>query len=338
MNRSSDSRPDRTPEPLRVRPAGGTRRHALRTAGALALAPLLSACQEPVAPMRLGSIVFPGYEFVFLAREQGWLDERQVRLIELRSNTDALRALASGQLEAAMLTLDEMLSARADGIDLKLVLILDVSDGADVVLARPPLTLRDLKDRRVAVEDSAGGVIMLSSVLAAAGLRIEQVRKVSYTLDRSVDFYAQGKADVLVTAEPWASQIERLGARRLYDSRSIPGRIVDVLAVRADALARHAPALRRVVASHFRAQSFWRQQPDVAAYPLAPRLQLRPSEVAGAFKGLELPGVQDNRAWMEGGGQLAQTLRDLQTAMRRDKLLQRHVVLADIVDTSFLPD
>lgn len=315
-----------------------TRRQLLRTGGALALAPWLSACQAPVPPLRLGSIVFPGYEFIFLAREMGWLDERQVRLIELLSNTDALRALASGQIEAATLTLDEMLSARADGVDLKAVLILDVSEGADVVLARPPLTLRDLEGRRIAVEDSAGGVIMLSSVLAAAGLRIAQVRKISYTLDRSLGFYAEGQADFVITAEPWASQIERLGARRVFDSRSIPGRIVDVLAVRADALVRHRRALRQVVAGHFRAQTLWREQPLVAARQLAPRLQLAPSEVAAAFKGLNLPGVQDNRRWMEGGGQLAQTLRDLQNAMRRDKLLRRHAGLVDIIDNSLLPD
>ena len=146
-----------------------------------------------------------------------------------------------------------MLSARADGIDLKVALILDVSDGADVVLARPPLTLRQLEGRRIAVEDSAGGAIMLSALLAAAGLRIEQVRKVSYTLDRSVDFYRQKQADFVITVEPWGSRLEQVGAQRIFDSRRIPGRIVDVLAVRADAAKSHPAALRQLVRAHFQA-------------------------------------------------------------------------------------
>jgi NitT/TauT family transport system substrate-binding protein len=331
-----DSR--QTTEPERLRHWHDQRRCALRLGAALMLAPLLSACQEPVAPLRLGSIVFPGYEFLFLAREQGWLDERQVRLIELLSNTDALRALAAGQLEAALLTLDEMLSARADGLDLKALLILDVSDGADVVLARPPLTLRDLPGRRVAAEDSAGGAIMLGALLAAAGRHIDEVRKVSYTLDRSVEFYTQRQADFLVTAEPWAGQLEQLGARRIFDSRSIPGRIVDVLAVRAEAIRPHAAALRQVVSANFRAQAYWRQQPEAAARQMAPRLQLGPSEVARAFKGLSLPGVQDNRAWMRRGGRLERTLQDLQAAMQRDALLGQRMAASDIADASFLPD
>lgn len=324
--------------PLQSRPLSAARRAALRTAATWALGGALAGCAEPVPPLRVGSIVFPGYELPFLAREKGWLDEREVRLVEMLSNTDTLRALAAGQLEAAMLTLDEMLSARADGVNLRAVLILDVSHGADVVLARPPLTLRELAGRRVAVEDSAGGAIMLSALLAAAGLPIEQVRKVSFTLDRSVDHYRQQQADFIITVEPWASQLERQGARRVFDSTRIPGRIVDVLAVRADAAQRQASAVRHLVAAHFRAQEYWLRDPEQAATLMAARLQMGAGDVPQAFRGLQLLDVQDNRAWMRPDGRLAATLQDLQRAMLHDALLQRIAGVADIADPAYLPE
>jgi NitT/TauT family transport system substrate-binding protein len=298
---------------------------------------MLGGCSAPVPPMRVGSVVFPGYEMPFLARERGWLDERHVRLVELLSSTDTLRALAAGQLEAAMLTLDEMLSARGDGVDLRAVLVLDVSHGGDVVLARPPLTLNSLAGRRVAVEDSAVGAIMLSALLAATGMRIEQVKKVSFSMDRSVAYFREGRADVIITVEPWASQLERLGARRIFDSTRIPGRIVDVLAVRADVARRHAQAIRHLVAAHFQALQYWTQEPAQAATFLAPRLQMAPAEVPDAFRGLQLMGVQENRTWMQRDGGLANTLRDLQQVMLQDALLRRTVSVADVVDPSFLP-
>lgn len=288
--------------------------------------------------MRVGSIVFPGYELAFLAREKGWLDEREVRLVELLSNTDTLRALAAGQLEAAMLTLDEMVSARADGVDLRAVLVLDVSHGADVVLARPPLTLREMAGRRIAVEDSAGGAIMLSAVLVAAGLRIEQVSKVSFSLDRSVSFYRDRQADFIISAEPWVGQLERLGARRVFDSTHIPGRIVDVLAVRADAMKRHATALRHLVAAHLRARAYWQSNPTEAAALMTARLQLGPAEVLQAFRGLQLLDVQENRVWMQRDGKLAHTLQSLQQAMLQDALLQQALSEQALIDPSFLPE
>ncbi|OYU42363.1 MAG: hypothetical protein CFE44_24420, partial [Burkholderiales bacterium PBB4] len=205
------------------------RRHWLANAMALSAAAYLPACSKPTPLLRVGSIVFPSYELMFLARELQMLDPKQIRLVELQANTDTLRALASGQLEAAALTLDEMMSARADGVDLRAVLVLDVSDGADVVVGRPGVSLDHLRGKRIGVEDGAMGAIMLSALLATTQLTVHDVIKVPSTLERSVEIYQKGRVDAIVTAEPWATQLQKLGATRLFDSKSIPGRIVDVL-------------------------------------------------------------------------------------------------------------
>lgn len=322
---------------LPTAPAYTGRRDALRAGAALALLGAVGGCAAPLPPLRLGSIVFPGYEMMFLAREKGWLDERQVRLVELLSNTDTLRALAAGQLEAAMLTLDEMLSARADGVDLRVVLILDVSYGADVVMARPPLALRQLLGRTVAVEDNAVGAIMLGAMLESTGLKIEQVRKLSFSMDRSVEYYRERKADFIITVEPWASQLQQMGARRVFDSTRIPGRIVDVLAVRSDAARRHQVAVKHLVAAHFQALAYWRRDPSGASALMSARLQMEATEVPTAFRGLDLLDEKDNLSWMQRDGKLAQTLQDLQRAMLKDDLLKGTMGAADLADASYLP-
>jgi len=147
----------------------------LATAAVVVGAAGLAGChQQP--PLRLGSIVFTGYEPVFMARELGWLDPALVRLVELYSNTDALRALAAGQIEAAQLTVDEFLSGRAEGLDLRIIAVLDESLGADVVIAHPQLHDRqDIRGRRIAVEDGAVGAVMLSAFLNARGVEPSDV-------------------------------------------------------------------------------------------------------------------------------------------------------------------
>ena len=297
----------------------------------------LSACAAPVPAMRVGSIVFPGYELMFLARDLGLLPEQDLRLIELLSNTDTLRALAARQIEAAALTLDELMSARADGVDLRVVLVLDSSEGADVVLGRPGLSLSALAGKRIGAEDSAGGAVMLSALLKAAGLRVDQVRKVSITLDRSEEFYQRGLVDAVVTAEPWAARIERRGALRLFDSSAIPGRIVDVLAVRAEAMPMHEKALRQLVAGHFAALAHYRSQAEDASRRMAVRLQMPAQEVVAAFRGLALPDAAQNREMMRHGGSFERTLTGLQQLMVEATLLPRVQALGDIVDLRFLP-
>jgi NitT/TauT family transport system substrate-binding protein len=314
------------------------RRHAMQAALLLGLLPALSACTAPVKPLRLGSIVFTGYEPVFLARELGWLDESQVRLIELFSNTDGLRALAAGQLEAAQLTLDEFITARADGLNLRIVAVLDESSGADAVIARPGLRdPQQLKGLRIAVEEGAAGAVMLAEYLRHRGLTPQDVQTVPMTLDRSLQAYRSGLADLFISAEPWVSQLEAEGGQRVFDSRALPGRIVDVMVARADALAVHGQAIEHLVHSHFRAVQFLKNQPDVAVRLMAPRLQMQPPQVLAALRGLVQPDAVGSRQMLQDGSPFMAGLLELQKRMLDDRLIQRLANSQPLFDTRFHP-
>ena len=320
-------------------PTAPGRRTALRRLAAWGLAAAnvgIGGCAAPQPPLRTGSIVFPGYEMVFMARDLGLLDGQLVRLIEMPSNTDTLRALASGQLEAAHLTLDECISARAEGLDLRVLAVLDISAGADAVYSRRPMTLADLAGKRIAVEDSAVGATVLGALLEAAQLRPDQVIKVTTTLPRTGRDFAGGRADVVITAEPWASQIEAAEGHRLFDSTAMPGRIVDVMVAHAQALQQQPDAVRHLVDAHFSGLAHWQAHRDDAARRLAPRLELAPEQVPAAFRGLELPDRPRNLELLSDGGQIDATARLLQQDMLRLGLMQHSHPLSEITSTAAL--
>lgn len=298
----------------------------------------LAGCHSSTPPLRLGSIAFAGYEPIFLAREQGWLDERTVRLVELHSNTDTLRALAAGRLEAANTTLDEFLTARAGGVDLRIIAVLDLSDGADMVIARPGLTRPEaVAGRRVAVEESAVGALMLSAFLRHNNLEPSDVLKVPTPLAEGPVAMRQGVADYIVSAEPWGSQMLAQGGTRVFDSRAIPERIVDVMVARADVFDTHHKALTAAVHSHFRALQFMQEQPNQAAAAMAPRLQVPSQEVLALFKGLEQPDAQRSRALLAPDGPLLRQVKALERLMVDDGLIAATLGGTPYVDTRFHP-
>lgn len=306
-------------------------------AGWLALA-ALAGCKEETPPLRLGSIAFAGYEPIFLAREQGWLDERRVRLLELHSNTDTLRALAAGRLEAAQTTLDEFLTARAGGIDLRVIAVLDISVGADMVIARPGLREpKRVAGRRVAAEESAVGAVMLAAFLRAHELTPTDIVKVTTTLADSPATMRNAEADYIVSAEPWASQMLAQGGTNVFDSRRIPERIVDVMVARADAFAAHQTALSAVVAAHFRALAFIQAQPERASAMMAPRLQLPPDQVPSAFKGLRQPAASESRALLAPDGHLLRQVKTLEGLMLEDGLIGARSDNSTYFETRFHP-
>lgn len=273
-----------------------------RFLGIAALAPLagLIGCEGREPLLRVSGITWVGYEPLFLARELGLLPSESIRLIDSPSNTNSLLQLAAGEVEAATLTLDEFILARAGGIPVQVALIFDTSQGADVVMSRPEIeTVGQLAGKRVGVEETAAGALMLRKSLEAAGLAPDDVIRVPLIGGEHVAAYRSGEVDAVISYEPYASRLESIGARRLYDSSAFPGLIVDVLAVHERAIEQQPQALHLLLEAHFEALGTLRSSPGRAHQLMAPRLGLSVAETHRAFQGIRLLGIDDNHDWLE---------------------------------------
>jgi NitT/TauT family transport system substrate-binding protein len=297
----------------------------------------LAGCAKP-SPLRIAAHVWPGYELMFLARTQGWLPADQVQLIETQNSTASLAALARGDTDGAALTLDEVLRARANGLALTVTLVFDISAGADALIARPEVRgLKDLAGKRIGAETSALGALMLHKTLAAAGLAPSAVTVVPVASTGHYESWTQKNLDALVTYEPTSGRLEAEGARRLFDSRSLPNMIVDVLAVRADLAAAQAEHLRLLAEAHFRGVRHLQSNPQDAAYRMAGRLALPADRAYDAFRGLQLPALDINRRLLAPTGELLGTAAALSSIMARAGLLPREDDLRALVSDAYLP-
>ncbi len=302
--------------------------------------PWLSACSPDTSPMRLALNAWAGYALLFLAQDLGLLEENSCRLVEFPSNTASMLALANGEVTLAALTLDELLQARESGVDLRVVMVFDESHGADMVMVRSDIhSLQQLRGRRIAVESTAVGALMLSKLLSEAGLEATDLVKVPLTADQHIDAYRAGRVDAVITFEPMASQLRSLGARRLLDSSQFPGLIVDVLAVPAPSLAPHGPALRALIQAHERALRHLQSQPQDAAKRLAPHLQITPEEVLMALRGIHLIDAKDNHRWLSGPNPaLMQSAHMVSQLMLASRLLRTQPRLTSLCAPEFLPE
>ncbi|NTW89011.1 MAG: ABC transporter substrate-binding protein [Desulfobulbaceae bacterium] len=291
-------------------------------------------------PVSIGANLWPGYEPMFLARNQGWLETERVRLVETASYTDSLKALAEGRVDGAALTLDEVLKARASGLPLSVVMIFDVSAGADMVVARSEIkNPADLKGRRIGFEQGTVGELMLTETLRIAGLTKEEVTLVVLPVDQEPTAWSRDQLDAAVTFEPVASQLIAQGAHKVFDSGQIPNLIVDVLAIRSDVLDwSHAYAIRHLIVAHFRALKHLHRNPQDAAYRMAPRLGLPVEKSLSVFKGLLLPDAAENYRLLTGTSpELLTIARKLSAIMVKSELLKQDAPLTSLIRADFLP-
>lgn len=317
-----------------------SRRRYLQSLSSLSLLPWLGGCGIfSDSPLRIASHVWPGYEPMFLARQMGRLPS-SVALVETDSATSSMAALRAGEVDGAALTLDETLRLKAEGLSLQVVLVFNVSMGADVVLARPEIaSLADLAGKRVGVEESALGALMLAKMLTRAGLAADQIIQQPLTIEQHEQAWRSGAIDALVTFEPVASRLLRDGqAQRLFDSRDIPGTIFDVLAIRDDLSRAKQAALRELLAGYFASVDHLRSNPQDAVHRMALRQQLSPQDLLEAYQGLELPPLIYNRRYLSGQDpRLLEAAAYLLAVMRDSGLITQPVDLTGLTSARYLP-
>ena len=86
--------------------------------------------------MHIGTNVWPGYEPLYLARELGYFDDQPIHLVEHAAATEVIRAFRNGTIDAAALTLDEVLLLAQHGQNPRIVLVMDFSQGGDTLIVQ----------------------------------------------------------------------------------------------------------------------------------------------------------------------------------------------------------
>ncbi len=304
-------------------------RRAWRIAVA-SLVVVLGGCGSSEPPLRLGTNLWPGYEPFYLARDLGYLQSRQVHLIELLSASEVIRAYRNGALDAAALTLDEALLLIDDGVPAQIALVTDTSHGTDRILAREALQMRELQGKRIGVETTALGAYMLTRALMLNDLSSEQVQVVPLELDRHEQAYLRGEVDAVVTFDPVASRLMQQGARSIFDSSMIPDEIVDVLVVRPELATQRPEQLRHLLDGWFRALDYLQREPQQATELMAVRLDMSAEQFERSVAGIRIPDRAHNRELLLTPALRAQAER-LSRLMLEQRLISHPLALDDLV-------
>lgn len=215
--------------------------------GVIALLALVGLEPPPRPPFVVAVGPWLGYDPLVLAREQGRLPA-SIRIVEMPSATDTQSALRDGRLNAAAVTLDEALRLSRRIPDLRVIAVLSESRGADGVVVRAGLDASSgLDGRRVLVEDSAVGGLLLAAALQVEGLSADRVDVVQARAQHLEKRWREGDTDAVVCYEPLLSRLRADGHQLLHSTRELPGLIYDVLVVREPTLGARAADLRSLL-------------------------------------------------------------------------------------------
>jgi NitT/TauT family transport system substrate-binding protein len=289
----------------------------------------------PQTPLVVGTVPWVGTEPFYLARELE-LYPGPVHLVEYLSSEQAIRAFQNGVIDAAAVTLDEVLNLDRVGQQARVVMVLDVSDGADCVMAQPSVSsLAGLRGRKVAAEDVTLPTYILSRGLQLAGLQLEDVEREPRALEEYDAALRKGEVDAVVAFEPYCHLLEAEGARRIFDSSRIPGEILDVLVVRNQFLEAHPEQVDALMRGWFAALGVLEERPAESARRMGPRVGLSERAFLETLRGvrhLNLPEQQ--RQLMGDRPRLQETLQRMGAIMVQERILPAPPQSRHLIDTA----
>lgn len=206
--------------------------------------------------LRLGVTGTPGSALLrFGVREGAFAGQGlSLRLAAMRDDAATEEALAVGELDGAAVGTEAAIAMRARGVDIRVVLLLDQSTTADVILAGPEIgEPAALAGRRVAYVPGSRGEMLLRAALGEAGLDVDAIEPVAVVGEEPSALLERGEVDAAVVSEPDASRLLEPVAddapeiRIVFASGDVPGVLAEVLVVREEVIAERPGQLLALV-------------------------------------------------------------------------------------------
>ena len=273
-------------------------------ATALSAALFFSAVSQAAEPLKIGYSDWPGYVAWQVAIEKGWFKEAGVDVkFDWFDYSASMDAFSAGKLDALAMTNGDALVIGSGGTKNTMILLLDYSDGNDMIVAKPGIkSIKDLKGKKIGLETGFVEHLLLLKGLEKNGMKESDVTIVNTKTNETPQTLASPDISAIGAWQPNSGEaMKRVpGAKPIYTSADVPGLIYDVLTVNPASLAAHKADWVKVCKVWDRVVAYVndpKTQPD-AVKIMSARTGLTPEAYLPLLKGTHLINLADGKKAM----------------------------------------
>ena len=179
--------------------------------------------------------------------------------------------------------------------------VVGTDHGGDALLAQPEIdSISDLKGKKVAMQPSPLGRLVLARALETVNLSIDDVELVNIELPDQKKYFKAKKFDAVVTYNPIRVNLIAAGAQVLFDSSQMPGEIVDFLIGRKSLSSQYPQQLKHLLEGWFKGLDEFEENPEESIKFMAKREGISPEQFKQSLEGLKFLGLKENQEIFEG--------------------------------------
>ena len=266
------------------------------------LAMSIPACADETKDVSMAFCTWTGYAPMFIAQEKGFFDDAglnmDIQIIEDESTYAAL--ITTNKINFIATAQDPNIKMFANGADLRYVLAMDASNGADgLVVTEDIQSMDDLAGKTLALDKSASSYYFFLTALENGSSLAEDdinVQDMGDTTEAGLAFMG-GSVDAAIMWEPELSEaldsVE--GAHALVTSADYPDTILDSLVVNTKFAEENPDVVEAVADAWYKAIDFLRENPEEAYELMASGFEeVTAEDIAADCEGLQFFGMEEN--------------------------------------------
>lgn len=266
----------------------------------------LLGCEERVKEnkIKIGIVEWTGYDPIKIALTHDFFDDIKVEVITYPTIAEEKEAFESGLVDIACLTIPEVIESNERINDASVITILDISTGADVMVAKPYITnVKDLKGKTIALEENTLSKYILYRALQKAGLGLEDVSTIFIEYGEHQSTFSKRMIDAIITYEPTKHKLLSSGAKNIFDSSMLNREIIDVMVVRESIQLVKKEEIQKVVNGWYKSLEYMKEHNDASLSFLAKEMKVSKDEYTLVLEGLSIPDKTENKALLENSGE-----------------------------------
>jgi NitT/TauT family transport system substrate-binding protein len=282
---------------------------SLKQLGSAALG-LIAFCGTAAAePLKIAYSDWPGWVAWEIGIQKGWFKEEGVDVeFSWFDYVPSMDAFVAGNVDAVCMTNGDALVTGATGKPSVGILINDLSNGNDMVVAAPGInSVAELKGKKIGVEEGFVCHLLLLKALEKAGLKPEDVTIVNTPTNETPQVLGSKAVDAIAAWQPNSGQALKAvpGSKPVFTSANSPGIIYDLLYVSTESLEKRRADWAKVVKVWYRIADYMSKEENIddVLKILSARVKISPEEYEPLLKGTKIFTLEEAlKRWEKADG------------------------------------
>jgi NitT/TauT family transport system substrate-binding protein len=293
---------------------------------AMMLALVVNACvanqNQDLKTLKVGITTWPGFDIALYAKASGLFQKRglDVEFVRFENQQDSTRAVLRGALDAAFVSLWDVMQSDSGNDKPVVVLVTNISHGADGIVTQPGIqSIEDLRGKRVGAKLGTVNHLILLEALRLHKIKPDQVQIEDVSNETAIQMMQEGRLDGAVVWEPLLSNTaKKIKGNFPFTTKEVDSLVIDLLVSRSKIVTEKKTALTQFISAWFDVMHAVEIKPAEVFEQVGQQLGQSGQAFGQDYAGLKKGDIKMNQRMFSSQGHLKEATKLLPQLLRED--------------------